>query len=389
MMQCVFHDTDLHLELAPLTLTRPVSELRMGLFTNTKRWLKMLGNNHNHIPHAYATEKYLHSKYNSFEEETEALHINGAIIPDESLVQEVLNLKMDEELRSSDSWIARKGVFRHGMEVRMAINQPIAEIKHSWDLFRYNAEVIETDFNFITQSRKSQSISSSNTIIGDASRIFLEPGAKVEASILNATNGSIYIGKDAEIMEGSMVRGGLALMENATLKMGTKLYGATTIGPYCKVGGEVSNSVFQAYSNKGHDGFLGNSIIGEWCNLGADTNSSNLKNNYSPVKVHSYKKENLVQTDLQFLGLIMGDHSKSGINTMFNTATVVGVSANVFGEGFPPKYIPSFTWGAVHSQEFLFEKACEVANNMMQRRGLELSSSEKSILKYLADKEKA
>ena len=214
---------------------------------------------------------------------------------------------------------------------------------------------------------------------------FLEEGARIEASTLNTTGGPIYLGKNAEIMEGCLVRGGLALMEDSCLKMGAKIYGATSIGAHCKVGGEVSNSIFFAYSNKGHDGFIGNSVIGEWCNLGADTNSSNLKNNYSKVKAYSYESKQLEQTELQFLGLIMGDHSKSGINTMFNTATTTRVCANVFAEGFPPKYIPSFSWGGQTSEVFHFEKACEAMNNMMQRRGKKLSEAYCLIYRHLFD----
>src|SRR5690606_955560 len=200
---------------------------------------------------------------------------------------------------------------------------------------------------------------------------------------LNTTNGPVYVGTEAEIMEGAMVRGPLALAEHAALKMGAKVYGASSFGPHCKVGGEVSNSIFIGYSNKGHDGFLGNSVIGEWCNLGADTNSSNLKNNYGKVKVYSYEKQDMVQTDVQFLGLLMGDHAKSGINTMFNTATVVGESANIIGAEFPPKYIPSFAWGAAPEIKFDLQKVFETAENMMQRRGIALTAADKSVLTYL------
>ncbi|MCR9173468.1 MAG: hypothetical protein NXI10_13285, partial [bacterium] len=254
----------------------------------------------------------------------------------------------------------------------------------AWQLlYQKNGAALANDFEMITEGRTSRQLSSTNTIIGDANKIFLEEGAKVEGCTLNTNDGPIYVGKDAEIMEGSLVRGPFAMNEKSTLKLGTKVYGPTTLGPHCKVGGEVNNVIFQAYSNKGHDGFLGNSVIGEWCNLGADTNCSNLKNNYGNVKTYNFRTQSEEQTNVQFMGLMMGDHSKCGINTMFNTATVVGVSANVFGAEFPPKYVPSFSWG-MHGDRYKLEKALESANNMMARRGLELTAEEVAILEYLA-----
>ena len=248
-----------------------------------------------------------------------------------------------------------------------------------------NNEVLELDFHYLTSQRKSMELSDSNLLIGPSENLFIEEGATIEGCTLNTSTGVIYIGKHAEIMEGSMVRGGLALCESATIKMGSKIYGATTIGPFCKVGGEINNVIFQSFSNKGHDGFLGNSIIGEWCNLGADTNTSNLKNNYSNIRTYSYKEAKEVNTGHQFIGLSMGDFSKCAINTMFNTATVVGVSCNIFTGGFPSKHIPSFSW--VHHSETTFnklEKVFESANNMMSRRGRSLQDEDKNILKELS-----
>jgi len=243
---------------------------------------------------------------------------------------------------------------------------------------------LQQDFNLITAGRKSQKLSDSNTLIGPLNQLFLEEGAIVEASILNTSTGPIYVGKDAEIMEGSVVRGGLALNEHAALKLSTKVYGPCTLGPHCKVGGEINNVTFQAYSNKGHDGFLGNASIGEWCNLGADTNSSNLKNNYGNVSTYSYEADAEIKTDTQFMGVCMGDHSKCSINSMFNTATVVGVSCNIFGADFPPKFIPSFSWGGSDGfVKFKLEKAIEYSNNMMIRRGLNLTPEEIEIFEYL------
>jgi UDP-N-acetylglucosamine diphosphorylase/glucosamine-1-phosphate N-acetyltransferase len=254
-------------------------------------------------------------------------------------------------------------------------------------LYTLNDQVLVADYFLLTGGRISQPLSPTNSVIGNPSLIFLEEGAQVEASILNTTSGPVYIGKDAEIMEGCLVRGPFSLGEHAVLKMGAKIYGATTIGPYCKVGGEVTNTLFQAYSNKGHDGFLGNALVGEWCNFGADSNTSNLKNNYSPVRTYSYETDAEVNTGELFMGVCMGDHSKCGINTMFNTATVVGVSCNIYGGGFPDKYIPSFSWGGSEDLvPFRLDKAMEAANQMMRRRGLELTPGDVSIFETLSGK---
>ena len=257
------------------------------------------------------------------------------------------------------------------------------QINRLVDIFSYNHHCIESDFESLTKNRISQKLSSSNQLISPE-HIFVEEGAVVEHAILNASNGPIYIGKNAEIMEGCLIRGPLAMCEHSVLKMGAKIYGANTVGPFCKVGGEVTNSVFQSYSNKGHDGFLGNSVIGEWCNLGADTNNSNLKNNYAEVKLWNYSHDRFENTGLQFCGLVMGDHSKCGINTMFNTGTVVGVSANIFGAGFPRNFIPSFSWGGSSGYiTFKLNKAYEVAHKAMQRRSKSFDEVEKSILDHV------
>ena len=259
----------------------------------------------------------------------------------------------------------------------------LLKVETTWDIFSKNGAAIKADFDLITKNRTSAPIPE-KTVAFNSEAIFIEEGAKLPLCVLNATDGPIYIGKNAEIMEGSMVRGPFALCEESTLKMGTKIYGSTTVGPHSKVGGEVNNSVFFGYSNKGHDGFLGNSVIGEWCNLGADTNNSNLKNNYAEVRLWSYETENFAKTGLQFCGLMMGDHSKCGINTMFNTGTVVGVSANIFGSGFPRNFIPSFSWGGAKGfTTYLTSKAFEVAKVVMLRRGIELSEQESAILEHV------
>jgi len=373
-MNIQLHDNNKHLEFAPLTLTRPVGDLRMGILTNAERWKLWLKD----AVISFETEDYLADKFPS---QSNAVNVNACMIPNNDVVEAIKKLKGNEELVVDGNWIAKIGtgdvIINFNGEKPLYINE-------RWEIFQKNDVILKSDFELITKGRTSVQLSSTNTIIGDHQLIFLEDGAKVEASILNTTNGPIYIGKNAEIMEGSIVRGGLGMCEESALKLGTKVYGATTLGPHCKVGGEVNNVIFQAYSNKGHDGFLGNSVIGEWCNLGADTNTSNLKNNYGKVKTYSFRTQKQEQTDVQFMGLVMGDHSKSGINTMFNTATVVGVSSNLFGAEFPNKYIPSFQWGT-SGEIYNFDKAIESANSMMERRGLQLTSAEISILKHIAD----
>jgi UDP-N-acetylglucosamine diphosphorylase/glucosamine-1-phosphate N-acetyltransferase len=296
-----------------------------------------------------------------------------------------MHLEQNTALFLNDIFIA--GETNTSEKIQFLGETPVV-LKNRWDIYALNHLVLKQDFDLLTAGRKSQKLSVTNTLIGPKEMLFIEEGAKVEAAILNTSSGPIYVGRNAEIMEGSIVRGPLAMCEESALKLGAKIYGATTLGPHCKVGGEVNNVVFQAYSNKGHDGFLGNALIGEWCNLGADTNTSNLKNNYGLVDTYSYETNGQVKTDVQFMGVCMGDHSKCGINTMFNTGTVTGVSSNIYGAGFPLKFIPSFTWGGAEGSEpFRFEKAIEYANNMMARRGLKLSSEEVAILKHIHDEQ--
>jgi UDP-N-acetylglucosamine diphosphorylase/glucosamine-1-phosphate N-acetyltransferase len=377
-MKIVLSDNGLHLRFAPLTLTRPVGNLRIGILTNDDRWKQF-------VPNAeifFETETYLQNKFNGTE--TFDLKVNAAVIPNKEVVEQSLNLKDKHRLVLNGVWIAEKGNDIKN-EVEFKGEVPLI-LTQRWDLYQQNGKVLTADFELLTQGRKSQPLSTSNTIIGDASLVFLEEGANVEASILNTKSGPIYIGKNAEIMEGSVVRGPLSLCEFAGLKLATKVYGPTTLGPHCKVGGEVNNVIFQAYSNKGHDGFIGNAVIGEWCNLGADTNSSNLKNNYSNVKAYSYETDQMENTDVQFMGLMMGDHSKCGINTMFNTATVVGVSANIYGGDFPSKKIDSFSWGGPNHRvvDFQLEKAIEAAKAMMDRRNVSFTDADREIFEFLS-----
>lgn len=378
-MNIILFDGEEWENLLPLTFTKPIASLRMGALSFAERWEKLLDSKVSHHTKPYLQEKY------PIQLQTENLFINPSFFPTVELVDKIKNLDLNQSITHKNNLVAVKTtneIPTISLNVT-ELNENIIHIQNSWDLFTYNFQAIEFDFDLLTKGRKSQPISETNRVL-HPEKIFIEEGAKVEFSILNATEGSIYIGKDAEIMEGSMIRGGLALCEHAKINMGSKIYSGCTIGPYCKVGGEVNNAILTAYSNKGHDGFLGNSVIGEWCNLGADTNTSNLKNNYAEVKLWNYKQNRFIKTGLQFCGLIMGDYSKSAINTQFNTGTVVGVAANIFQSGFPPNLVKHYSWGGKSdSPVFIFERACEAAEKMMERRKVELSSIDKKILEHI------
>ena len=388
-MVYILFDDDARQSLLPLTHTRPVAEIRIGILRIREKWEKYLEGNY-----SYLTESFLREKF-QFKPGKENIFINGSVLPSPSLIKEIQNLKSGEKLIKDDIIIAARkdGNIREITSIEQiefinSVNciSPFIKINFNWDIFSKNEVALMDDFRLLTNGRKSMAISVTNTVIVPEN-VFLEEGAKVECAILNGSTGFIYIGKDAEIMEGVMIRGPFALCEHSKVKMGAKIYGSTTVGPYSKVGGEISNSVIFGYTNKAHDGFLGSSVLGEWCNLGADSNNSNLKNNYSKIKVWNYKEETFINTGLQFCGLIMGDHSKCSINTMFNTGTVVGVSANIFGNGFPPKFVPSFVWGG--SEGFItyrIEDALEVAQRVYERRNLDFNNVEKDILRNLFDK---
>jgi len=380
-------------QLLPLTFTRPVADIRVGIMTIREKWEHLFGQTTFSL-----TESYLQGKFPGVDSDGATLYINGAVLPTEALLQALKPLGAMQCLKSGEHVLAFKsekqhlnfenfeGIVKGFAEVHFT--EPMQAVLRSWDIFRLNGSAIEQDFEWLTKGKISTPISSTNTIIGDPSRIFLSKGAKIEAAILNTTSGPIYLGEEAEIMEGTTVRGPLALCDQAVLKMSAKVYGPTTLGPHCKAGGELNNVVFFGYSNKAHDGFLGNSVVGEWCNLGADTNNSNLKNNYSLVDVYDYPTGKSVDTGLTFCGLVMADHAKAGINTMFNTGTVVGVSANIFGGDFPPKFIPSFSWGGAQwLRTFTFDKSLEVAQKMMERRGLSLTEADVTILKTVFERE--
>lgn len=388
-MNYILFDDNTWQNLLPLTFTKPVSEIRIGILTITEKWETYLSGKL-----TFQTQDYLSSKYKAVYTNN-AVFINGKICPTPELLSQINNLEFNKGIKKGNTLIAFRSNQASALNIEDALSSSVEtdinflSVENTWDIFSKNGEAIKQDFELLTRGRTSQSLSSSNTVIGDAEDIFLEEGAVVEATILNTKSGPIYIGKDAEIMEGSVVRGPFALGEHSALKLSTKVYGPTTIGPHSKVGGEVNNSVVFGYSNKAHDGFLGNSVIGEWCNLGADTNNSNLKNNYGNVKLYNYAQQKMVDTGLQFCGLTMGDHSKCGINTMFNTGTVVGVGANIFGGGFPPTHIPSFSWGGAEGMEdYQFDKMIETANRVYARRSISMSAEEKQILQTVFDKTK-
>ncbi|MCD4745935.1 MAG: GlmU family protein [Bacteroidales bacterium] len=382
-MNYILFDDQIRSNLLPLTYMRPVADIRFGILTIREKWEKLLKTKISTL-----TENYLSVKYPIIKESDNIL-INGSVCPNKELIRQVKFLQTNEALVCDDVIIALH-VSAEDLEIisdidikgikEIETNTKPIKINNLWDIFSKNKEAIIDDFNLITNNRKSQKLSETNRII-EEENIFVEKGAKVEFATLNASTGPIYIGKDAEIMEGSVVRGPFALCENAVLKMSAKIYGPTTIGPYSKVGGEVNNSVFFGYSNKAHDGFLGQSVIAEWCNLGADTNSSNLNNSYYNVKLWSYPQQTFIDTGLQFCGLIMGDHSKCGINTMFNTGTIIGVNSNIFGPGYQRNFVSSFLLGGTTGfSNFNINKAIKVAQSVYKRRNLEFNDIEKDIL---------
>ncbi|WP_289044289.1 GlmU family protein [uncultured Olleya sp.] len=386
-MNYILFDGPVRNQLLPFTYTRPVADVRVGILTIREKWELYLGNTTTTI-----TEDYLSEKFPMVELEANVM-LNAAYLPNLDLVEIIKGLTENQAIFKDEDVIAfyttntQEAVDFDTYEA-IEFDKDILKIEHTWDIFSKNAEAIQQDFELLTKDNTSQPIPKSNNVISPE-HIFIEEGAKVEFATLNASTGPIYIGKNAEIMEGTLIRGPLALCDHATLKLGAKIYGPTTVGPHSKVGGEVNNSVLFGYSNKGHDGFLGNSVLGEWCNLGADTNNSNLKNNYVQVKLWDYETERFAKTGLQFCGLMMGDHSKSGINTMFNTGTVVGVNSNVFGSGFPRNFIPSYSWGGASGfTTYLTSKAFEVAKVVMARRGIDFTAQDEAILTHVFEETK-
>lgn len=386
-MNYILFDGDVRNALLPFTYTRPVADIRIGILTLREKWERRLG-----LTTTTITEEHLEEKYPMVEMEENVL-INASFLPTKDLITQVKNLSKDQAIFQGEEVIA---FYTSGSQdevdfenyEQIEFESELLRVNNTWDIFSLNDKAIQQDFDLLTEGRKSQSIPEGTQYV-NKENIFIEEGAEINFAILNASTGPIYIGKDALIMEGSIVRGPFAMCDHAVLKMGAKIYGATTLGPYCKVGGEVNNSVLFGYSSKGHEGFLGNSVLGEWCNLGADTNTSNLKNNYAEVKLWNYETGRFARTGLQFCGLMMGDHSKCGINTMFNTGTVIGVSANIYGSGYPRNFVPSFSWGGASGfTTYQLKKVFEVAEVVMKRRDTELSIEDQNILEAVFEQTK-
>jgi len=380
----LFDDNEIRQNLFPITLTRPVAEIRVGIVTIKEKWEYFLKTSV-----SFLTENYLQQKFPT-KFETENIYINSAVCPDQAIVEKIISLKENEKIIFEGIVIAFKTSENKQFPLsslekykNISFDQALTVITQLWDIFLKNGEQLRKDFIWLTKNKISQPINDQHTKIYFPENIFIEEGVHIRAAILNAEPGPIYIGKNAIIQEGSIIRGAFAMLEGVHLNMGSKMRGDITIGPFCKVGGEVSNTVFFGYSNKSHEGFLGNSVVCEWCNFGADTNSSNMKNDYGNVKLWNYPKNKMVDTGRQFCGLIMGDHSKAGINTMFNTGTVVGVNCNVFGEGFPDNFVPSFSWGGKNYEKYRLEKALQVAKITMARRDKVFDDIEKNILEYI------
>jgi UDP-N-acetylglucosamine diphosphorylase/glucosamine-1-phosphate N-acetyltransferase len=383
----LFDDLDRD-NLLPLTFIRPCADLRVGILTAAERWAKLTQSSV-----SFKTQAYL-SKVFPTQITDDNLLINGCLIADSSLATKITTLKSGEALYKGAILLAARvnkeqasnfsiENFSPTNKIEQAENEEALKITAPHDIFMFNDKAIRSDFELLTNGRKSQPISDTNKTLG-AENIFVEEGASIECAILNATTGPIYVGKNASIMEGGVIRGPFALCESAQTKLSAKIYGPTTVGPHSKVGGEVTRSVIMGYSNKGHDGFVGDSVIGYWCNLGADTNTSNLKNNYADVKQWNYPTQRFKKTGLQFCGLVIGDHSKCGINTMFNTGTLVGICANIFGAGFPRVFIPDFAWGGASGFEtYRPSKVFETAELVYKRRGKTLTDDEKEVLHHV------
>ena len=377
----LFDDPLIKQQLLPLTFLRPVAEIRVGIMTIAEKWKHITGT----IP-GFSVDDYLKAKYEPIPRE-DAIFINGAICPTNHFYECATSLKPGEVLGKDQIVLATRNkddIISGSTSITYEYSDDLTIIEHTWDIFEENGDQIRVDFEVITKDRVSEKILDPHTIVYSPENVFVEEGVEFKAAIINAEEGPIYIGKNAKIMEGAIMRGPISVGEGTHVNMNAKVRSNTTLGPYCRAGGEINNVVMFGCSNKGHEGFLGNSVIGEWCNIGADTNNSNLKNNYTEVKMWDYSKQRFVKTGRQFCGLIMGDHTKCGINTMFNTGTVIGIGANVFGAGFPRNFIPSFSWGGAGGlTTFRLDQFFEIADKMMERRNIHLSEEEQDILSYI------
>lgn len=389
----LFDTPESHENLLPLSFTRPIPDIRIGIDTIREKWQRLSTFSIRYLPVGYLREKFGPTP----DPECNALFIPGDMVPDRSIVAELSMLQSGEALINNDNkLIGFRGKYDDLLQNKWIVKHtdfsPLT-LRYTFDIFLNNPQQIDIDFREITSGRSSQSPDSSNTIIGPlcnsdgSSRLFIEPGASVIASIINLTDGPIYIGKNAKIMEGSMIRGPLALCQHTIVRMGSKIYGGSTFGPWCKVGGEIDNSVIFGFSNKAHDGYLGNAVIGEWCNIGAGVNASNLKNDYSKIRIWNYHSHTFMRTDLQFCGPIIGDHTKVGVNCMLNTATVLGVGVNIHGAGFPRVFVPSFSEGSPTAgfTSVPVKKFITIAERAISRRDLSVKDSDIRIFEKVYD----
>jgi len=395
-MQVCFFEDDLYTRFHPLTLTRPVDDLRLGIFTIAEKWRQVLSN--------YNFNRTVRSELiGIFSNLTTAQHptlwINSRFLPSESLVDKIKNLEPGTCIKQDDTIVAAHadaGTTRNWLKkgqpdvqsLLVLEGQHFQCISRLWDLFLLNEQEIIADINLIENFPSVNGTVSSHAILENEAQIFVGSGATIEpGAILMANNGPIYIGEGATVMAGAKIQGPAVIGEHSKVKMDAKIYHGTTIGPVCKVGGEIHNSIFHSYSNKGHDGYVGNSLFGQWCNLGADTNTSNLKNNYSEIHITDWQSGDQINTGQQFLGTVMGDHTKTAINTQLNTGTLCGVSCNIFSSDFPPKLIPSFSWvGTNVIQPYKFDKALKTMKTMMNRRNISLSDSYIRLMKHLSER---
>lgn len=382
-LNIVLFDTEKsHADLLPLSYTRPVAEFRIGILTIREKWERRLN-----VSCSYLSADHLRDKF-PFVEAEDAIYVRGSVIPDDNFIKALLALNPGEALFYKERMMAARVAYCDFLSAnysKIDYNDDLDVIVYPFDIFRLNGKAIRDDYALIVKGRKSQKLPDGCTLIGDHKlpdgfpSVFIEEGAELTACVLNVTGGPIYIGKNAAVMECASLRGPIALCDNVKIKMGARIYPDTTFGPYCKIGGEVDNTVIFGYSNKAHDGYLGNAVIGEWCNIGAGTNASNLKNDYTKIRVWNYPSHSFMRTDLQFCGLIMGDHSKAGINTMFNTATVIGVGVNIHGSGFPRTFIPGFSEGspAGGMTDVPLKKFCQIAERVMARRNVPLTDADR------------
>jgi len=381
----LFDNPTIRQNLLPFTFTRPVASIRVGILKIAEKWEKQLN-----LKASYSTEAYLNKKF-VLHHEADNYWINGAVCPNGELIAAIQQLKPGDALSKDNMILAVRTPDDEVPEIITGsikeFNSPFTLIDQVWKIYQNNGAQIREDFTLITKGRTSAPVTDPFTRIYNSDQVFIEEGVEIRAALLNADNGPIYLGKNSFVQEGALIRGPFALCEGSHVNMGAKVRGDTTVGPFSKIGGEVSNSVIFGYSNKAHDGFLGNSVIGEWCNLGADTNTSNLKNNYENIKLWNYAKGGFKDTGLMFCGLMLGDHSRCGINMMFNSGTVVGVSASIFGDGYPRNFIPSFAWGgAAGFTTYQLTKALDTASKAMARRNVTLTEEDREILTTLFNK---